>query len=76
MKLVWCQFAITVLIERLQRPAGIGNFIGVDHTIVVAIQRADDWRRGRTMSIWPGTVKRRHFLCCESGYCREHCKCS
>lgn len=43
--LVTAEFAIPILIERLQRLSGTLDFLGGNHTILVGIKCANDWRR-------------------------------
>ena len=41
-QLVHRQLPISILIECLERCRSVGDFIGVDHAIVVGVQRDDD----------------------------------
>ena len=52
---IWRQLAVAIFIQRLQGRAGIGNFVGINHAIVIRIQRADDRGRWRALTL-AGTV--------------------
>ena len=43
-KFVHRQFAITVFVERFQRVRGVGDFVCINHTVVIGIERGDDRR--------------------------------
>ena len=51
--LIGCEFAVAVLIELLQRLAGLGEFFGIDNAIVVQVQRFNDGTIARSA----GTAK-------------------
>jgi hypothetical protein len=60
-KLLWRELAIPVFVERLQRLAGFGDFVGINHPIMVGVQRSND-QRWRTMTARAGTIERWHVL--------------
>ncbi len=50
------EFAIAVFVELLQGLSRLGNFGGVDDTIVIGIQHGDDRRWKRTMELSAGAA--------------------
>ena len=54
--LVRRQFAIVVFVERQQLRRGICDFIGIDHAIVVNVERFHERRRRRTMMVMPSLL--------------------
>src|SRR4051812_35877496 len=56
LRTLWAQFvhgqlAIAIFIKLLQRGGSIGDFAGVDHAVVVGIERFHQWRRWRAASV-------------------------
>lgn len=44
---VWRQFAVAVLVELLQRLAGLREFVGVNDVVAIEIQRGNERRCGQ-----------------------------
>jgi hypothetical protein len=51
------QFAITVFVERHQSGAGVGDFRGVNHAIMVGIECGNDGRQWTMTSAAAGTIR-------------------
>lgn len=78
MQFLRSQLAVAISIKALQRLAGIGDFAGIDHPVMIGVEGTDD-RRRRAMSraarafrsAWPA-LRGTEFLSEEQGRRAKH----